>query len=160
VKQNLRKGFKITIGLILILFLLSVASGRSISESISGILSTTLILFATLFLSLLLEDRIKFGIERGRYFWLYLLLLLIFGILITVNLLMGVKFENLIKLASFSLLIIFAMVITPILLRLARFEKKADLSLRDLIKLTGIALLLALLAGGVVVLLKLSSYVL
>ncbi len=159
-KQNLRKGFKITIGLILILFLLSVASGRSISESISGILSTTLILFATLFLSLLLEDRIKFGIERGRYFWLYLLLLLIFGILITVNLLMGVKFENLIKLASFSLLIIFAMVITPILLRLARFEKKADLSLRDLIKLTGIALLLALLAGGVVVLLKLSSYVL
>jgi len=160
VKQNLRKGFKITIGLILILFLLSIVSGKSTAEVISGILSTTLILFSTLFLSLLFEDRIKSGMQKGRYFWLYLILLPIFGILIAVNLLMGVKLENLIKLATFSLLIIFAAIVTPILLRLVRFEKRADLSLRDLIKLAGVALLLALSVGGILVLLKVSGYVL
>ncbi|MBE8538992.1 hypothetical protein [Geoglobus acetivorans] len=158
--ESLKRGFKITIGLILILFLLPMVSGKSLSESISGILSITSILFATLFLSLHLEDRIKFGIERGRYFWLYLLLLSVLGVLIAVNLLMGVKLENLIKLATFSLLIILATAVTPILLRWVRFEKKADLSFKDVVKLTGVALLLALLVGGVVVLLKLSSYVL
>lgn len=122
--ESLKRGFKITIGLILILFLLSMVSGKSIPETISGILSITSILFATLFLSLLLEDRIKFGIERGRYFWLYLLLLSVLGVLIAVNLLMGVKLENLIKLATFSLLIILATAVTPILLRWVRFEKR------------------------------------
>jgi hypothetical protein len=160
VKQNLRRGIKITIGLILILFLLSVVSGKNTPEAISGILSITLILFATLLLSLLLDDRIKFGIERGRYSWLYLLLLFVVGVLIAVNLIMGVKFENLIKLATFSLLIIFATVITLILLNLVRFEKKTDFSLKDLIKLIGVASLLALLIGGVVVLLEFSDYVL
>ena len=51
------------------------------------------------------------------------------------------------------------MLITPILLRFVRFENKADLSIRDLIKLTGIALFLALLAGGIMVSLEVLGYV-